>query len=180
MVKIKLYRSDGTIEIREVDSKLERLNLPNNALTDISGLSNLPKLKYLDLSNNNIADIIVLSTLPKLEYLRLYNNDIADISCLSNLPSLKALDLSINAITDIEVLSNLPKLERLYLDNNLITFKKTSGSVDTIIDYIYYLKIGCELHHKPYWLENYKDIGKKHDYTDEQIAEYGKYIKDLC
>ena len=29
------------------------------------------------------------------------------------------------------------------------------------------------------WIEQYEDIGKKNDYSDEQIKRYGKFIR-LC
>ena len=29
----------------------------------------------------------------------------------------------------------------------------------------------------PDWLENYQDIGKRFDYTDAEIAEYGEHIR---
>jgi len=41
------------------------------------------------------------------------------------------------------------------------------------------IKIGCENHTVEKWLNDYKEIGKRNDYTPEQIAEYGEYIK-MC
>ena len=41
------------------------------------------------------------------------------------------------------------------------------------------LYIGCEIHSLDYWLENYVAIGKKHEYTDEEIETYGQWIKSL-
>lgn len=40
-----------------------------------------------------------------------------------------------------------------------------------------YIQIGCHCKTIDWWLENYKDIGKKEGYTEEEIAEYGAYIK---
>ena len=42
-----------------------------------------------------------------------------------------------------------------------------------------HVKIGCEFHHLEYWLIMYESIGRRYDYTPEQIAEYGRYIK-MC
>jgi len=41
------------------------------------------------------------------------------------------------------------------------------------------IKIGCENYTVEKWLNDYKEIGKHNNYTPEQIAEYGEYIK-MC
>ena len=38
------------------------------------------------------------------------------------------------------------------------------------------VQIGCEKHSIDYWLEYYKEIGKKNEYTDKQIEIYGKQL----
>jgi UDP-3-O-[3-hydroxymyristoyl] glucosamine N-acyltransferase len=38
------------------------------------------------------------------------------------------------------------------------------------------LGIGCEIHMIEEWKKNYKEIGKQHGYTDEEIKEYKLYI----
>ena len=42
-----------------------------------------------------------------------------------------------------------------------------------------HIAIGCEIHHLEYWLIMYESIGRQYEYTPEQIAEYGRYIK-MC
>ena len=39
------------------------------------------------------------------------------------------------------------------------------------------IQIGCEKHSVDEWIKNYESIGKNNDYTEEQITEYGNYIK---
>jgi hypothetical protein len=39
------------------------------------------------------------------------------------------------------------------------------------------ISIGCESHTVKKWIDDYKLIGKRNNYTDEQIEEYYKYIK---
>ena len=39
-----------------------------------------------------------------------------------------------------------------------------------------YLKIGCTEHTFKYWKDNFEAIGKKENYSDKQIKEYGLYI----
>ena len=41
------------------------------------------------------------------------------------------------------------------------------------------LYIGCQVHSLDYWLKNYVDIGKEHEYSDEEIEAYGQWIKSL-
>lgn len=40
-----------------------------------------------------------------------------------------------------------------------------------------YISIGWERHTYEEWLERYEEIGRKHGYTDEEIADYGAWIK---
>ena len=42
-----------------------------------------------------------------------------------------------------------------------------------------HIAIGCEFYHLEYWLIMYEAIGRENNYTPEQIAEYGRYIK-MC
>ena len=39
-----------------------------------------------------------------------------------------------------------------------------------------YITIGCERHTYDEWLERYEEIGKKHNYTNDEIADYGAWI----
>ena len=41
------------------------------------------------------------------------------------------------------------------------------------------IHIGCHKKEISWWLENYRDMGKKEDYTEEQISEYYQYIS-IC
>ena len=41
------------------------------------------------------------------------------------------------------------------------------------------IQIGCEKHSIEYWLTNYEEIGKKAEYTTDQIRLYGKFIKQV-
>ena len=41
------------------------------------------------------------------------------------------------------------------------------------------IQIGCEIHPTEWWLDNYVSIGKENNYSDEEIAAYGKAIK-MC
>jgi hypothetical protein len=49
--------------------------------------------------------------------------------------------------------------------------------MDTAIATKDQIQIGCEIHSIEYWIENYKKIGLVNSYSDEQIEEYGEYIR---
>ncbi len=40
-----------------------------------------------------------------------------------------------------------------------------------------YISIGCERHTYQEWLDNYQEIGKKYNYSDEEIEIYGQWIE---
>ena len=40
-----------------------------------------------------------------------------------------------------------------------------------------YITIGCERHTYDEWLERYEEIGKRHNYTTDEIADYGAWIQ---
>jgi hypothetical protein len=54
-----------------------------------------------------------------------------------------------------------------------------SGSLHTLQYMAGKIKIGCENHTVEKWLNDYKEIGTRNNYTPKQIAEYGEYIK-MC
>ena len=114
---------------------LEKLDLNENEINDLSPIAKLNKLTKLSLIRNRISDLQPLSELTNLEYLDLYANKIEDISPLAKLTNLKHLDLHNNneqtgdpvhptisgGIKDISVVKNLTKLEKLSLGSNNIS-----------------------------------------------------------
>jgi hypothetical protein len=53
------------------------------------------------------------------------------------------------------------------------------GSIHNFCYYNGEITIGCECHTVQYWIENYKTMGARHNYSPEQIDEYFGYIK-MC
>ena len=39
------------------------------------------------------------------------------------------------------------------------------------------ISVGCERHPAAWWLAHFQAVGRKHRYTDDQIAEYGLFLK---
>jgi hypothetical protein len=83
--------------------------------------------------------------------------------------------------------ANLPRadLSGAYLSGaNLYGAKNIKLPIITIagsVHSVWYMdgriKIGCEDHTVDRWAKKYQTIGNQHNYTDEQISEYGQYIK---
>ena len=40
-----------------------------------------------------------------------------------------------------------------------------------------HIAIGCQCHSYQYWIENYKNIGSKQGYTEDEIKEYSEHIR---
>lgn len=119
---------------------VKSLNLSGNIGTkilDTDLFKKLSLLEYLDLSNNTITDLTGISELLNLETLILNSNRISDIRPLIKLKNLKTLYLEDNALQDMSTgldgstyytlsyfielnKSQEGNLENLYLENNFI------------------------------------------------------------
>lgn len=93
-------------------------NISNDNLTTLQGLTSLERL---ELGDNQISDISSLGSLNNLAVLVLDNNQIEDITAFADLNNLQKLNLSFNNITDISVIAHLGQLKLLFLNNNLIS-----------------------------------------------------------
>lgn len=100
---------------------LEKLNLANNQLTDVSSLAGLTNLVQLNLANNQLANISSLVRLTNLVQLHLEKNELIDINPLMKLVKLSQLDLDRNRLTDVSPLVELINLQSLNLRNNQLS-----------------------------------------------------------
>lgn len=128
----KINNKLGTqITGNEITLNLSKKNINNEKLEMLSKIK-FNDLEKLNLSNNKITDISILNEfyMPKLTLLNLSSNTIRDISPLNenlNLAKhLENLNLSNNRIYDIEKLieGNFPKIKKINLDNNLLDYDK--------------------------------------------------------
>jgi len=109
-------------------TRLIRLDLKYQNVSNLGPISNLTKLERLYLRGNDITNIDQLSELINLTHLNLAENQITNISSLSNLTNLRDLVLTHNNVSEIQPLSNLTNLEDLILYNNKIS------SIDALSD----------------------------------------------
>ena len=115
-----LGKAEGDLTAEEL-AGIEKLDLSERSLTDLSDLAVLTGLKQLHLEKNNIADLTPLAGLTLLTGLDLSYNSIADLAPLTGLRNLNTLSLVRNELTGIDALADLTRLTRLYLGGNDIT-----------------------------------------------------------
>ena len=101
------------------------LDLANNKIKEVKGLSKLCKLRKLDLGANRIRtmphDTDEEEFSPSLEELWLGKNKIEVIQGLEKLEKLRRLDVQANRLTSIDGLTTqVDTLEELYLSHNAI------------------------------------------------------------
>lgn len=102
---------------------LERLSIKGTNITVFPPLDNLSdfgkrNFNTLELENNALTDITGISSIPNLEAARLSGNQISNLSPLSGKASLQVLELSDNAVTSLQDLKNLSNLKLLWLNGN--------------------------------------------------------------
>lgn len=100
--------------------KLSRLQIRNNQIADISPLSRLTNMTSLWLSGDKIADLGPLAGLAKLEHVSFSHSPLRNISALAALKNLTSLEATNCQLSDISPLSALGDLIHLNLNNNQI------------------------------------------------------------
>ena len=102
---------------------LTRLTATRKEITSLTGLEDATALERLDVGQNAITDLTPLSGLTSaLENLDVADNQITDVGPLSGLRNLERLDLRGTQVTDVEPLKDLTNLTYIYLrgiENNI-------------------------------------------------------------
>lgn len=102
---------------------LDRLNLANKGITDLSGIEYAVNVKSIWMGGNSISDLTPLSKLSKLETLDISRNKVSglNLSPLANLTNVRFLELSGNSINDITPLGTMSGLKDIVLSSNNIS-----------------------------------------------------------
>ncbi|XP_045386898.1 leucine-rich repeat-containing protein 49 isoform X2 [Lemur catta] len=133
--RLTLERQKLTVcPIIDGEEHLRLLNFQHNFITRIQNISNLQKLIFLDLYDNQIEEISGLSTLKSLRVLLLGKNRIKKISNLENLKNLDVLDLHGNQITKIENVNHLCDLRVLNLARNFLSHVDNLNGLDSLTE----------------------------------------------
>ncbi|XP_054451370.1 leucine-rich repeat-containing protein 49 isoform X2 [Pteronotus mesoamericanus] len=133
--RLTLERQKLTVcPIIDGEEHLRLLNFQHNFITRIQNISNLRRLIFLDLYDNQIEEISGLSTLRSLRVLLLGKNRIKKISNLENLKNLDVLDLHGNQITKIENVNHLCDLRVLNLARNLLSHVDNLNGLNSLTE----------------------------------------------
>ena len=101
--------------------QLTKLNLSNNALNTVPGLSDPSRVTELSLAGNSIGDLTALSAWTKLTTLDVSSCDLTSLAGIGELQSIKTLRAADNRISDLTPLTQLIYLSTLDLKNNSVT-----------------------------------------------------------
>ena len=118
---LKIWSSWANITFLGTLSNLEKLDLENTKVTDLTPLKGLPRLRDLELGGTKVTDLTPLKGLPNLAYLGLQNSGVTDLMPLKGMPKLKSLGLRDTKVPDLTPLKGLPKLYGLSLGNTQVT-----------------------------------------------------------
>ena len=110
----------------ETATNLQTLDLPHNAISDLTPLASLVNLQTLYLSHNAISDLTPLASLVNLQTLYLSHNAISDVTPLAHLPHLRSLDLKGNPLlNDASINEHVPALQRRGVEVVLSPYERT-------------------------------------------------------
>lgn len=114
----RLVLAGGPVNLRELPlPQLAHLAVTRAKLRSLNDLSAAKNLTLLDVSSNAISDITPLTELPRLQHLVLKDNPLTDITPLLALPALRGVDVSKLKGLDTAVIRQLKSLEALALRN---------------------------------------------------------------
>lgn len=101
---------------------LERLELNEKDISDLTGIEFAINLNLLNVSKNNISDLSPISGLINLSELRFTHNLVSNLSPLKRLKNLTGLWFTENRqVSDISPLQGLTNLEKLHFSSTLIS-----------------------------------------------------------
>lgn len=107
----------NNIKVKIPDKKLAKfirnqLGIKYRKITPID----MEKLDKLQLYNTNITDLTGLEYATNLKEFGIYENSVTDFNVLSKLTNLRKLYIDLNTKFDINIISQLPQLRELYLN----------------------------------------------------------------
>ena len=104
--------SNAPITVEEMEG-LERLEVQNRGIQDLTGLQFATNLDRLYLDHNPISDLSPIGGLINLRELRLYDNPVSNLSPVRGLTNLSRLDFQITSVSDLSPIAGLTNLKHL-------------------------------------------------------------------
>lgn len=118
-ISFTVYLADSKMvdltEMASYSDSLETLDLSDNNLDAVKGLTKLNNLRQLNLSDNGLASLEKIDLPNNLKRLVLRNNQIKTIESIAYSGGLEELDLAFNTLEDVSGLSEFDSLKRLNL-----------------------------------------------------------------
>lgn len=111
-----VHHNDELNHIKHMTSMTQLTMGINDKVTNIDSLKYLVNMEYLDIHSDNITDISVVTNFPKLIKLVAYRNKIEDVTPLLKCKELGSLFLFENPVKDYKPLLQMKQLQ--YLDVN--------------------------------------------------------------
>lgn len=96
---------------------MERLEVHDDSIRQLSPLTKLKELKYLNISDTEVEDLTPLRNLNKLEELLIEHTPVKDISPLRYCNNLKRLDMGHTGVSSLETVGNFLLLTHLSAHN---------------------------------------------------------------
>lgn len=128
---------DGSVTLSELDlialEKIERLDLSNKGLTNLSGIEVYSNLKYLTCNDNPGLTKIDVRKLTKLETLDCKRNALTELN-VTGLSNLQVLSCAVNQLTSLD-LTGLTNLRTLSCEMNQLTSLDLTGLTSLEIFY---------------------------------------------
>lgn len=129
-ISVLVQKGESCLSAYQRIKKLDRLDLKNKEISNISPLASFKRLKVLILSKNKIQNILPLTHLKKIERLEIDSNLVSDISSLGLLKNLSSLNMNNNEIFSVNSISNLKNLKKIELSNNPIAKPSLKNSLN--------------------------------------------------
>lgn len=98
--------------------KLTELTLSGCSVSTIAHLAGLKNLQKVDLSNNTIRNVSALAEMQKLQSLNLSGNALISLKDLENLSTLRELDVSYNSLATTAPTATMVGLKKLDVSSN--------------------------------------------------------------
>lgn len=133
----ELTVNKGSVTADELETiaslpSLTRLTLSDCGLSAIAPLSAASRLEYLDLNNNAIRNLTPLASMTKLQQLFISHNAVTELTQLKNLQEMNSLDVSYNSLLSIDPICGIVGLTDLNVSYNQLSSLGNIGNLTAL------------------------------------------------
>ena len=113
VIEEALGKATGNVITADNMATLERLELINKGINDLTGLEFATNLRELNFEANKVSDLSPIAGLSELRVLNIVNNQISDLSPIAELKEMNYLVINHNPISDISAIIGLTQIKLL-------------------------------------------------------------------